>query len=500
MLFPRAPAATAALVLAAAGLARADTCSQVAGTTSIEVRYPLDLAYISEQNDYWSTMCAALKPSCIIFPRSAEEMAAAVRILRENDEDFAVKSGGHSPNNYWSSVDGGPLLSTQRLDQVILDQETGVAQIGPGNRLDEVAKKLDGTGWTYVGGRIGNTGVGGLMVGGGLSYMSTQYGWAASAVISYEVVLANGTIVTASENENSDLYLALKGGGNNFGIITTYTLQTYPQGDVWGGNLFFAHSDKNAAALLKAVRDFTEYNPDPKAAVILTAERAGLDLVDSWIMFLFYDGPTPPEGIFSNFTDVGPILSTVRTRSYADLIAFSNWVVVPGEAISIATETVPNPPDSDDGIDMITSIWQHWRDVSTTQKLVPGVIASIAFQPFSRDIARQAIAAGGDLIDCEDGVDRIIIELNYHYTLHSDYPKIDGAMAETYGGIRSLVTGWQAAGAMEEMYLPVFANYAYEKQDYWARLRPESRAFARRVVQAYDPEGLFQSRTGGWKP
>lgn len=159
-----------------------------------QVTRSLDLAYIEEQTQYWSTSCSALKPSCIIFPKSAEEVSTVVKILANTTENFAVKSGGHNPNNYFSSVDGGPLISTDKLDQANLNQATGVVDVGPGNRLDGIAAKLQGSGWTFVGGRIGNTGVGGLVLGGGLSYMSAQYGWAASLVYEYEIVFANGTI------------------------------------------------------------------------------------------------------------------------------------------------------------------------------------------------------------------------------------------------------------------------------------------------------------------
>lgn len=165
-----------------AGFTYADTCSSVEALGYINVTRQLDLAYIEEQTQYWSTSCSALLPSCIIFPKSVEEVSTVVKILANTTEQFAVKSGGHNPNNYFSSVDGGPLICTEHLDQANLNQATGVVDVGPGNRLDGIAAKLQGSGWTFVGGRIGNTGVGGLVLGGGLSYMSAQYGWAASQV------------------------------------------------------------------------------------------------------------------------------------------------------------------------------------------------------------------------------------------------------------------------------------------------------------------------------
>ncbi|KAK7229737.1 hypothetical protein V2G26_001907 [Clonostachys chloroleuca] len=99
-------------------LARADTCTSVEALGSVQVARPLTLAYLSEQNEYWSETCSHLKPSCIMFPTSAEEVAAILKIL-DTDEDFAVKSGGHNPNNYFSSVEDGPLISTAKLDHVV---------------------------------------------------------------------------------------------------------------------------------------------------------------------------------------------------------------------------------------------------------------------------------------------------------------------------------------------------------------------------------------------
>lgn len=489
-----------AAFLSLTSLAFADTCDDVASLTAIDVARPLSLSYIAEQDEYWSEACSLLKPSCIIFPTTADEVAAIMRILRKNNDDFSVKSGGHSPNLYFSSVEDGPIISTVKLDSMNLDEETGIVQAGPGNRLDDMAKQLDGTGWTFVGGRIGNTGIGGLILGGGLSYMSTQYGWSASSVIEYEVVLADGRIVTASEDENNDLFKALKGGGNNFGVVTTYTLQTYRQGDVWGGNLAFLRTSATDKKLLAAVRDFTEYNTDEKAAVIVTAERGNVDLVDSWILFLFYDGPDPPADTFKNFTDVGPVLNTCKTQTYNKLIGGSNWVIVPASTVLMGTETIPIPAKANSSA-VFDSLHSFWREVSTTTLLVPGIVASIAYQPFQKAIAKAARARGYDLIDAEEDADKLIIEINYSFLPVTPRDKMLDVLEKTYTGYRERVLGWQKDGTMpKDVYLPLFMNYGNERQDYWSRLKASSRKLAHEVAQKYDPEGVFLSRTGGWKP
>lgn len=486
-----APAATAS--------SSSDTCSTIASTTTIEVAKRFELPYTVEQAHYWSSSTVAIKPACIIFPKSAAEVSAIIKVLGQNNETFAVKSGGHSPNNYYASVSNGPLISTSKMNQVLLDQATGIVNIGPGNRLDEVAKKLDGTGWTFSGGRVGNVGVGGLVLNGGLSYLSAQYGWAASSVLEYEIVLADGTITTASASKNPDLFKALKGGGNNFGVVTAYITQAYKQGDIWGGNAVFLRSKDNDAKMLKAVRDFTEYCEDDKAAVIVTAERAVIGAVDSWILFLFYDGPSPPKEVFKNFTDIGAVLNTARKRSFSDMMAWSNWVVLPGVNVLGGTETIPLP-SSANAETVLGDIHKHWRDITTANLGVGGFVASIAYQPVPKRIVQKARERSPDLIDMDDSVDRLIMEVNFMFLLPSDYDKMQGVMKETYSGIREKVVGWQGDGTLPDAYVPILMSYGNSQQDYFARLKPESRALAKSVANRVDPKGLFRDRTGGWKP
>jgi len=90
--------------------------------------------------------------------------------------------------------------------------------------------------------------------------------------------------------------------------------------------------------------------------------------------------------------------------------------------------------------------------------------------------------------------------MNYSFLPPSAYNRVADTLEATYTGVRNRVLAWQADGTLPQAYLPVFMNYGFYRQDYWARLRPESRALARRVALDVDPEGLFRTRTGGWKP
>ncbi|KAI0794172.1 FAD binding domain-containing protein [Fomes fomentarius] len=484
------------------------TCQTLEWSTNIQIDRPLEMNYTSENNKYWSTGCAALLPACIIKPSSVEEVSTIVKRLNRNNETFAVKSGGHNPNRNFASIDGGPLISMANLNEVTFDKLSMTVRIGPGNRWEDVHKVLDRTGVTVVGGRIGNVGVGGYILGAGLSFLSAEYGWAANNVLEFELVLANGTITTASNSTNSGLFKALKGGGANFGIVTSYTLVAHPIGQVWGGNLVF--EGEQSPQILRALQNFTQYYPDEKAGVILTSEITALNLVHLWIIFLFYDGPTPPPGVFDMFTSLKPIINSARTRSYYDLLSFNDWAVLHGSVYTIATETTPLlPADSPAAIDTtnahLEEVFNHWVNVSTSYADIPGLIASMAFQPYPAVFARkareidQALGGMGDLIALDDAADRIILEFDFSYWkgLPKTDDRMDKATQEVYSGMKKIIEAAVRDGRVPDVYRPLFFNDGYWREDYWGRIHPDSRRLAESVKQEVDPTGFWKRRSAG---
>ncbi|KAF6787582.1 FAD binding domain-containing protein [Colletotrichum sojae] len=451
------------------------TCRQISASTKIQHHQGLEIHYNQEQGNYWSTACGHLKPGCILFPKSAEEVSEIVKVLGTSSEQFAIKSGGHNPNNFYASVQDGPLISTKNLNEVKYDRATTTVSVGPGNKWEDVHDALEWTGVTVVGGRIGNVGVGGYLLGGGLSFLSTQYDWAANSIVSAEMVLANGTIVTASNASNPDLLAAIKGGGNAFGIVTKYALQAYTMGQIWGGNLVF--DGDSTDEVLAAIRDFTEHYDDPKAAIIATSELTVLNAVNIWVIFLFYDGPQPPPGVFDRFMKAGPNINTCKTRTYADLLKANDLFVLKGSVYTIATETTPLPPAAA-GARVMRAYYDHWYNTSSARAGVAGVIASMALQPLPKSMSKIARDKGGDLLDLDDSVDRIVFEFNYSYLLRLDDARIDAAMIELYGGMKTRVDGFVKDGTLSDAYRPLFMNDGYFRQDYWGRLRPEKRIFA----------------------
>ena len=140
----------------AASQATEQACAEINAALVDRVWTQGDSDYTSEVNSYWSTALRDAKPACVVLPQSAEEVSSAVKVLNKyRDVEFAVKSGGHTPNKRQSSIHDGVLISTRDISGVTYDSETGIAHVKPGGEWNDVIGPLDEQGVTVVGGRLG---------------------------------------------------------------------------------------------------------------------------------------------------------------------------------------------------------------------------------------------------------------------------------------------------------------------------------------------------------
>lgn len=161
-----------------------------------------------------------LPAACVIRPANTTQVARVLSILNSLDTKFSIRSGGHKQNPGYGSIgESGVLVSLANLNTLYLSKDKTSIKVGSGNRWQSVYDYLVPQGLVAIGGRVGIVGVGGFMLGGGLSYHSNQYGLAMDNVKSFEVVLASGRVVKASSSQNPDLYQALRGGAANFGKV-----------------------------------------------------------------------------------------------------------------------------------------------------------------------------------------------------------------------------------------------------------------------------------------
>lgn len=169
-----------------------------------------------------------------------------------------------------------------------------------------------------------------------------------------------------------------------------------------------------------------------------------------------------------------------------------------GDVYMIATEST-TLPSAEVGLEVLSSYHNYFVDVAMANSLVPGLTATMTFQPIPRRLARKSKANGGDLIDLDDSVDRIFFEFDYSFTSTLSDAQMTTVIETLYSGIRERALAFIANDTIPDGYLPLFMNDANYQEDYWGRLRPETLSYAKGVRQEYDPNGFFENRTGGFK-
>jgi FAD/FMN-containing dehydrogenase len=198
------------------------------------------------------------RPALIAFCTSADDVAAAIRFAREQDLTIAVRGGGHNGGGL-ASVDDGVVIDLSPLKEVSVDPAARTVRVGGGCVWGEVDAATGPHNLAVPTGIISSTGVGGLTLGGGHGYLSRRHGLTVDNLLSAQLVLADGSQVTASADENPDLFWAIRGGGGNFGVATEFTFRAHPLETVVGGPTFWAIED--ADQLLAAYREWLPAAP-----------------------------------------------------------------------------------------------------------------------------------------------------------------------------------------------------------------------------------------------
>ncbi len=203
----------------------------------------------------------------VLIARCADvaDVITAVNFGREESLPIAIRGGGHNGPGF-ASVDDGLVIDLSMIKGVRVDPADRTARVGAGCTQGDMDHATAAFGLAVPAGIISTTGVAGLTLSGGHGYLSRKYGLTIDNLLEADVVLADGSFVVASKDRNPDLFWALRGGGGNFGVVTSFLLQCQPVGMVFAGPI--AWDQKHAEAILKLYRDFLPSAPEELGAFV----------------------------------------------------------------------------------------------------------------------------------------------------------------------------------------------------------------------------------------
>lgn len=262
----------------------------------------------------------------VIQPATAEDVSAAIKWCVSNSITFVAVGGGHSTSQSNCTDTGVCIDLRANMKTVTVDASAKRITAGGGANWAEVDAAGAEHGLATVGGTVNHTGIGGLSLGGGYGWLSPQYGLTCDNIVSATVVLADGRIVRTSETDEPDLFWAIRGAGQSFGIVTEFTYKAYEQGPVFGGVLIFPGIDK-----LKGVVDFANYlhdNNDGRQAIIWGFSAPPPHSAPATLASLFYNGPEKEaREYFKPLLELGAVMDTTGMMPYEQINSILNQSV-----------------------------------------------------------------------------------------------------------------------------------------------------------------------------
>ncbi|TDZ37107.1 Bifunctional solanapyrone synthase [Colletotrichum trifolii] len=456
----------------------------VFGDSAVDTRDEEEFA--SFISSYWSSNQADVTPSCVVKPSKAVEVSVIVLFSRLTQCPFAAKSGGHASMARASNSDGGITISFSNMKAMSLSDERDIAYVQPGNIWGDVYAELAQFDLTVIGGRLHNIGVGGLTTGGGISFFSNLYGWACDNVESFDVVIASGAIVHATASNHTDLYWALRGGGNNFGLVVSFNLWTVPLhgGEMWGGSRTYTEDKfpEVTDAFTKTVADTSDL-------------KAGLWHV--WIPYggnnlaittMYYSEPGGGNAtIWSDYNRIEAVRDDTKDRALPDWTKEGMEASPPGLREMYYVITTKADPE----------LFAFARDLFFKNELevanVPGIVPAMVTQGVTPSQLERMTRNGGNPLglNIEDGPVYIIL-LCTMWNNKEDDDAIYSFMSNTLEQISTEAKKRDSAN--EYLYM----NYASQFQDVISGYGGENKARLKSISEKYDPKQVFQKLQPGY--
>ncbi|PVH96136.1 FAD-binding domain-containing protein [Periconia macrospinosa] len=423
--------------------------------------------YDSFSQSYWYRS-SRQKPLCVVSPTSATDVSTAVKILAETaGVRFAIWSGGHSPHPNISNTDEGVTIDLRGLNSITKSAE----------KEHVVYKVLGKENRTAVGSRGAGVGVGGFLLGGGLSHFAPELGFACDQIVNMEVVLASGDVIEVYQSNHADFFCVWKGTGSKFGVVTRIDIATIPHHSIWGGSIMYPYDTKDAN--LNAFLDLKKahcYEPlaQIELSFLYAPQMGGHFIANSH----WYSRPIEYPELFQRFDKISPQLnSTMRLDT---IQAFKM------ELATFATTTFQINPTI---LPRITSLWE---ETSKTLSMAKNIVSVVTYQPCS-PLPKNSSNAMGFPANSTPHEDLIILALTIFWENVEDSNSVN---EET----EALIERIEEIAKEEGVYHPFqYVNYAAPWQNPIKSYGEESNLAIRKVSKKYDPKGFFEAHCEGFK-
>jgi FAD/FMN-containing dehydrogenase len=250
-------------------------------------------------------------PAVIVRCKTNEDVAAAIRYARDNQLKLAVRSGGHSPGGL-STNDGGLVIDLSQLNGIeMLDAKQHLVRVGAGGHWGDAAKAMNEYGMVISSGDTTSVGVGGLTLGGGIGWLVRKHGLTIDHLQAAEIITADGKTLRVSEQEHPDLFWAIRGGGGNFGVVTSLDFRAHPLKSIVGGMVIYGLAE--LGSVLPKWNDYMQRAPEELTSTLVVFPGFGDQMPPSIFVSLCYGG----EDEAAANAAIKPLqgLGTIRTQN-----------------------------------------------------------------------------------------------------------------------------------------------------------------------------------------
>ncbi len=291
-----------------------------------ELLGPGDYGY-DEARAVWNAMISRM-PALIARCAGAADVIRAVDFARTNNLLVSVRGGGHSVAGY-GACDGGLMIDLSRMKGIRVDPAGRTVRGEPGLTWGEFDRETQAFGLATTGGAVSSTGIAGLTLGGGLGYLMRRFGLACDNLMSVDIVTADGELRTASETRNEDLFWGIRGGGGNFGIVTSFEYRLHPVGPTVLGGLIL-HPFSVVRDAMQFYREFTATAPDELTTPFACITEPDGNQVCGFAVC--YSGSLEEgEAVIRPLREFGsPIADTVGPMLYTELQRLDDPLYPPG--------------------------------------------------------------------------------------------------------------------------------------------------------------------------